>query len=142
MANDIFNSIGFIGEETRVKEIMENIKNDEDGFGSIDFDKVISMPEAINITEYEWCLENWGTKCNACEFFESKQAFEILFSTAWSAPHPILKELARMYPDVEIAHEWEDWESEEDDEDGYGFKLLGRKYKGDFVSDIYYPVVD
>ena len=32
----------------------------------------------------------------------------LCFNTAWSAPHPVIEQLAKMYPDVNITHKWAD----------------------------------
>ena len=50
---------------------------------------------------YDWCIENWGTKWNACnaEWYGDEY---IDFDTAWSCPEGIYRKLAQMYPDVTI----------------------------------------
>ena len=50
MPNHVTNRIKFSGEPERIKAIMEAIKHDEMGLGSVDFNKVIPMPESLNIT--------------------------------------------------------------------------------------------
>jgi hypothetical protein len=58
-------------------------------------------------TWYDWCIKNWGTKWNSYDTWKSEEnGFQ--FSTAWSAPHPVIEALARKYPDVFITHEWAD----------------------------------
>ncbi len=58
---------------------------------------------------YEWCVANWGTKWNAYDFEKIEdEKNTIKFSTAWSAPHPVIAKLAELYPDIEIEHEWAD----------------------------------
>ena len=58
-------------------------------------------------TWYDWCIKNWGTKWNSYDSWKGDgQGFQ--FSTAWSAPHPVLEELSRRFPDVGISHEWAD----------------------------------
>ena len=32
----------------------------------------------------------------------------ITFNTAWSAPHPVVEKLSKMFPDVNIVHKWAD----------------------------------
>ena len=49
MPNHITNSITLSGNKEKIAEMMENIKNDEVGVGSIDFNKIIPMPENLNI---------------------------------------------------------------------------------------------
>ena len=55
---------------------------------------------------YNWNIEHWNTKWNACEtnaegFLEDNM---ISFLTAWSPPLPIMSALAKMYPTFDI--EW------------------------------------
>ncbi len=50
MPNHVTNKLEFVGEQERIDEILEAIKNDEAGIGSIDFNKIIPMPESLNIT--------------------------------------------------------------------------------------------
>lgn len=94
-------------------------KNDE-GFDFLDFDKILPMPKALDITAsfgnardevlkeqyksnleefgyehwYDWRVANWGTKWNSydCTFNESGMCF----CTAWSPPEPVIKELAKI----------------------------------------------
>lgn len=49
MPNHITNSITLSGDKEKIAEMMENIKNDEVGIGSIDFNKIIPMPESLKI---------------------------------------------------------------------------------------------
>ena len=50
MPNHVTNRIKFSGDPERIRAIMEGIKHDEMGLGSVDFNKVIPMPESLNIT--------------------------------------------------------------------------------------------
>ena len=50
MPNHVTNKLEFVGEQKKINEILEAIKNDEAGIGSIDFNKIIPMPESLNIT--------------------------------------------------------------------------------------------
>lgn len=43
-------------------------------------------------TWYNWCCDNWGTKWNASSI--EQYGTTIRFSTAWSAPRPIIERLA------------------------------------------------
>ena len=205
MPNHVTNNIRFLGDSKRISSILEEIKDDETGLGSIDFNKIIPMAESLNITAgsvtdkglkayrefidilqfdgankdidllnipeekekiflghrtditeedwiagrqafrnilqygaptwYEWSINNWGTKWNAYDCVEfidiSEDHNEICFNTAWSAPHPILAALARMYPEIEIEHEWAD--------EDFGHNLGSVKYKGDTILEEYSP---
>ena len=180
MPNYVKNKIRFSGPDKDVREMLEKIKNDELGIGTIDFKKVIPMPEslmiecgsrttnglkavdtyirehgcdhlvnpdyaddlkyvldahkselpeddqetwdictiaAVNIlkygypTWYEWSIDNWGTKWNACGYEEGIDYSEdecLDFDTAWSAPIPIIEKLAATYPSIAFEHKWAD----------------------------------
>ena len=47
MPNHITNKITIISKQERINEILETIKHDEHGLGSIDFNKIIPMPDNI-----------------------------------------------------------------------------------------------
>ena len=124
MPNHVQNRIAFDGEPEKIAEILEQIKNDNYGIGTIDFEKIIPMPSNIYRGDlgqrerelygknnwYEWSVSNWGTKWNAYDFPETphKIGEPLCFLTAWTPPHSILEKLSQMYPDIEITHEWAD----------------------------------
>lgn len=85
-------------------------------------------------TWYEWCIGHWGTKWNA--YGMEKSAFSeddrcIRFQTAQSAPHPILNELSKRFPDVEIEHQWAD--------EDLGCNCGRRVYRSGGCIEAYYP---
>ena len=49
MPNWVQNNIKFSGDTAEIKKMLETIKNDEISFGSIDFNKIIPMPDSLNI---------------------------------------------------------------------------------------------
>ena len=49
MPNHVTNRLNLIGEQTRIDELLDRIKNDELGRGTIDFNKIIPMPEALDV---------------------------------------------------------------------------------------------
>lgn len=126
MPNHITNRIKLSGEDADVHKLIEEIKNDEFGLGTIDFEKVISMPDNIyrgSIGEaeeklygknnwYDWSLANWGTKWNAYGYYEGEDYScnkdSLRFLSAWSAPHPVIQKLSEMFPCVKIEHKWAD----------------------------------
>lgn len=55
---------------------------------------------------YDWSLKNWGTKWNAYDFEMGEKPNQIIFHTAWSAPHPVLKMLSQKYPETCFSHSW------------------------------------
>lgn len=58
-------------------------------------------------TWYDWSVNNWGTKWNS---YDPRKGEDngLMFSTAWSAPHPVIEELSVRFPGVYITHEWAD----------------------------------
>ncbi|MDR0884522.1 MAG: hypothetical protein LBN05_07965 [Oscillospiraceae bacterium] len=125
MPNNITNKLNIICDEERRREILEAIKLEKHGLGSIDFEKIIPMPEDIfrgDITFgdfqnrptdnwYDWSIANWGTKWNSYgyeDFTDYDGGSEIQFHTAWSSPEPVMQRLSEMYPDVQFQHQWAD----------------------------------
>lgn len=57
---------------------------------------------------YDWRVQEWGTKWNAdClgssyQEKDGKAVYIISFSTAWSPPEPVIRELAKRYPELLI----------------------------------------
>lgn len=49
MPNYVTNLITFEGNENEIKALLESIKADDGKYGSIDFNKIIPMPESLNI---------------------------------------------------------------------------------------------
>lgn len=79
---------------------------------------------------YDWSCEHWGTKWNAydCNYDGDK---ELSFSTAWSASHPILRQLSEKFPDVSLEHLWAD--------EDYGSNLGRREYRGGELTSEDFP---
>ena len=59
-------------------------------------------------TWYDWRIrsDTWNTKWNSYYPEAYCGGDEIVFQTAWDAPHPIIEKLSRMYPEVTIRHQW------------------------------------
>ena len=125
MPNHVMNVLEFSGDAGKIREMREKIKNDKFGLGSIDFEKIIPMPENIyrgsigneemkqygENNWYDWSLGNRGTKWNAYGYEDNvsySSDYPITFFTAWSAPHPVIEQLAKMYPDITFTHKWAD----------------------------------
>ena len=183
MPNHVENHIEFNGDKQQIDAMLKKIGSDKYGIGTIDFKKIISMPETLNIeagsrtdhglkayrefievytagrsynealkaleniptesenaflrqrtdikrdewelgktawqniqkygapTWYEWSITNWGTKWNAYGYEEGTDysaCDELTFQTAWSAPHPILRKLSEMFPEIVFKHRWAD----------------------------------
>ncbi len=49
MPNHVTNIVKFSGNTDRIQEMLKRIQNDEYGRGTVDFNKIIPMPEALDI---------------------------------------------------------------------------------------------
>lgn len=49
MPNHVKNIITIKGDEKKIREMLEAIKNDDYGLGTVDFNKIIPMPDSLNI---------------------------------------------------------------------------------------------
>lgn len=107
------------GKEMFAK-IKRYVSSDEMEF---DFRKIIPMPqtgftEALSpddrrkypgdLNLYDWSIDHWGTKWNTsysnCD--QRTQTFD--FETAWSAPDPVVAELAKKFPNAKFIHKFAD----------------------------------
>lgn len=59
---------------------------------------------------YDFRCDKWGTKWNACETrseaSEDGLTLDIYFSTAWTAPLPIFRELKKQNPNLRITFDY------------------------------------
>ena len=55
---------------------------------------------------YDWSIENWGTKWNACATVVDSDAIE--FQTAWSTSIPVFVELSKRLKDITITVDYAD----------------------------------
>lgn len=105
--------------EEVAKEFKKKIK-DKDPLDEVDYKElgVKNLKDLGNVyinnilqygadSWYDWCCENWGTKWNATNTYIVDDN-EIEFSTAWSCPVNIFKELSRQFSGVEIVVEFAD----------------------------------
>ena len=49
---------------------------------------------------YHWCIDNWGTKWNACDPYKASENI-IVFDTAWNHPEPIIQKISELF-DVNV----------------------------------------
>ena len=55
-----------------------------------------------DIRWYDWRLQNWGTKWDACHVQitrDDKDYLEICFDTAWSPATPVIEKIRELYQD-------------------------------------------
>ncbi|MFD1246054.1 DUF1281 family ferredoxin-like fold protein [Paralysiella testudinis] len=53
---------------------------------------------------YDWRVENWGTKWNACEstFTVGPNSIKVSFDTAWAPPEGVYAAICAAYPDLQL----------------------------------------
>ncbi len=114
--------------EEEVEAVLDFIAQTDEKYaepkrGTIDFEKIVPMPEGIfrgnlDLKErrlygennwYDWSVKHWGTKWNAYDF-ESNEYYPnpIIFSTAWSAPYEIYEALAKKFPNLKFSVQYAD----------------------------------
>ena len=49
MPNHVINKVTITGDEDTIRDLLESIKVDGEGLGSVDFGKIIPMPDSMNI---------------------------------------------------------------------------------------------
>lgn len=125
MSNWVKNIVRYEGDEDAINQMLMEIQDDSLGAGTIDFDKIIPMPDHIyrgNLGEverklygannwYNWCMRNWGTKWNACHqepHDVTRDPSVMEFDTAWTAPFPIYEVLSRKYSNIRFYITWAD----------------------------------
>ena len=147
MPNHIYNVVHFDCGEDRLQEILEAIQHDHFGPGSIDFNKLIPMPDDVyqgnlgarEMREhpgtknwYGWSVENWGTKWNAYDFeYLPKIKDGIVFNTAWSSVPAIVQKISEKFPDVGIEYAWAD--------EDFGSNTGLLEFKDGAVQRVYIP---
>ena len=111
MPNHIYNVVTFDCPHERAAEILSAVEMEGCELGSIDFEKLIPMPEDVyrgplgrdemkqypgEKNWYDWSLNHWGTKWNAYGFDELPQKDDALvFNTAWSAVPEVISKLSQ-----------------------------------------------
>lgn len=122
MPNNITNKVQINASDDKIKEILEAIKYDDKPLGTIDFEKIIPIPDNIfrgdlgpneraKYGENNWhdfCTKFWGSKWNSYSSGEYNGGNEISFETAWSRVKPIMQKLSEMFPDVSFEYSWAD----------------------------------
>ncbi len=153
MPNHITNIIRFQGDPQAIARMFRAIACDDPSehgvkadVHTIDFGKIIPQPDDLYQGDLghaerekygtnnwcDWNNANWGTKWNSYGYSEYDQSENALkFNTAWSAPHPVIKRLSEMYPEIGIEHSWAD--------EDIGYNCGKHTYMGGDRIEEYYP---
>ena len=119
MSDYITNVVTLKGIPKRIRNMLYRIKYDNEEIGSIDFNKIIPIPETLknethynNFVEYEseflceWTIENWGTEGNSITVPSYKKDTIKFDAICSSLPEPVIKRLSEMYPDITLECAW------------------------------------
>ncbi|MFD0713209.1 hypothetical protein [Paenibacillus sp. GCM10027626] len=125
MPDHISNKLRIIGTNEQVKEVMEFIKYDSEGIGTIDFNKITPMPRWVygsspdvmgislsdekkwgrENTSLGWARQHWGTKWNAFSQPDTRNTEDTLyFQTAWNGVPDIIQKIAWIFPNVTLEY--------------------------------------
>jgi len=109
MPNHIKNRLAIIAEQDRIQEIIERIKSDEYGLGSIDFEKVIPMPPELKV-------ESGSRSRKALEFYtlymlDSRAIFRAHLIKEYQADQAFIDFGKQLYENKQNhgAADWYDW---------------------------------
>lgn len=72
------------------------------------YDRYLAYKDCGHWNSLEWAKANWGTKWNAFDVDVNPSDRKIFFNTAWSAPIPIYKALAKQFPKHTISVKYYD----------------------------------
>ena len=116
----VCNELRVSGDPQMVEKMLDAIQNEEEGLGSIDFNKIIPVPKDIyngslekaaieknNNNLSEWLKDNWGVQKSICSSYSPV----FLDNTMWidtlgGAPLGIIRALSKKYPDLIFELEW------------------------------------
>ena len=104
MPNHIINTIRLTGDRQKISELLESVKDNRFGIGSLDFNKVIPMPESLQIetsSSMERGLKAYKEFVDICTFDGANKDMDLL-----NIPEDKENIFLRMRKDVKR----EDWE--------------------------------
>ena len=147
MPNHIYNVVTFDCPHERAAEILQAVEMEVCGLGSIDFEKLIPMPEDVyrgplgmkemeqypgDKNWYDWSINNWGTKWNAYGYdYLPQKEDALVFNTAWSSVPKVISALSEKYPEVTMDYCWAD--------EDFGSNTGRLQFKNGEVIDGYIP---
>lgn len=107
MPNWCENELRISGDEEAMKAVHAALNTTTDETPRLSFQALLPIPEHEKDNWYEWSMQNWGTKWDIAEdgkgilpLDESQAYLEYNFSTAWSPPIELLKNITDKFPGV------------------------------------------
>ena len=112
MPNWCENKVTVYGSVEETGRFMEYVKGEDihEQNGDITknhfcFNKIMPCPD--NKWDYDWCIENWGTKWSPSNVridpTEGDELLEYRFDTAWGPPKGIYDHLHKEFPSLSIS---------------------------------------
>ena len=104
-----YNENNYLLNELEIQELKEKYANELEETIELG-KKVFDNYQKYGFADwYDWSVANWGTKWNACNSYgcdceENPDATILYFDTAWSPAEPIVEELARRYPNLNVEY--------------------------------------
>jgi hypothetical protein len=92
------------------KEAIDAFMAFAEGESPFDFERFVPHPEAYrtgDLDDYDWCIENWGTKWTASYVSRGEpepgltHGTVMVFynlNTAWSPPLPVIQKASELFP--------------------------------------------
>lgn len=92
------------------KEAIEEFMAFAEGESPFDFERFVPRPERYrsgDLDDFDWCIENWGTKWNAFHVSRgdpepglTDDTIEVVYNldTAWSPPLPVIQKASELFP--------------------------------------------
>lgn len=125
----ITNRILMNGSTKDIQKLYEEVKRNDLGIGSIDFEKILPVPERIARGEFTseekadldcfkddftdpikaWRKVYWGTASNAFGFCNNPAWLEsnvLEFQTRNGSCFPVIEALSEKYPNIDFAYTW------------------------------------
>lgn len=84
-----------------IEDLIENLLSNKRASLSLGKQALENLDNYGHKDWYSWSCEKWGTKWNSYESYKLSEN-EITFKTAWSPPIPVIIELSKQFPNVEI----------------------------------------
>lgn len=147
MPNHIYNVVTFDCSHERAAEILKAVEMEGCGLGSIDFEKLIPMPDDVyrgplgakemamypgEKNWYDFSVRFWGSKWNSYGYdYLPKKDDALVFNTAWSAVPQVIAKLSETYPEVTVDYCWAD--------EDFGSNTGRLQFKNGEVVDGYIP---
>ena len=109
MPNWCWNHLEVTGDEIQLREFVEKSTTNIESSDEFSFEG--TLPRGDRKDWYDWSVENWGTKWDACESTicnNDINYFSVSFESAWSPPINWIDNIMQDFPDLCFTLEYEE----------------------------------